>query len=149
MLQKFRKIFNKTPDTPKKKKKKNRKRRPIKCAVLTSPKDLAYLKRSRPKYADAQNKKEKSIRKRQQSPQKRQLESEHSPNENRPLQWRNLSHRRMKMWITAWSACTIYSQIDQKQLTWVQKVPKTVPFEVRQHATKLFHLPKLRIRCGC
>ena len=68
MFQKFREIFNGTLGTPQKKS--AWWRRPMKSAVLTSPKNVTYLKRNRPKYDDAQNKKEKSIEKRQQSPQK-------------------------------------------------------------------------------
>ena len=42
----------------------------MKSVVLTSPKNVAYLKRNQPKCDDEQNKKEKSIKKRQQPPQK-------------------------------------------------------------------------------
>ena len=68
MFQKFREIFNGTPTTPQKKS--ARGRRPMKSAMLTSPENVDYLKRNQPKYDDAQNKKEKSINKRQLSPHK-------------------------------------------------------------------------------
>ena len=42
----------------------------MKSAMLTSPENVDYLKRNQPKYDDAQNKKEKSINKRQLSPHK-------------------------------------------------------------------------------
>ena len=42
----------------------------MKSAELTSPKNIAYLKRNQPKYDDVQNKKENRIKKRQQSSQK-------------------------------------------------------------------------------
>ena len=38
--------------------------RPLKSAVLTSLKNVAYFKRNQLKYDDAQNKKEKNIKKR-------------------------------------------------------------------------------------
>ena len=68
MFQNVPEIFNGMLGTPQKKS--GRRRRPMKSAVLTSLRNAAYLKRNPPKYDGAQNKKEKSIRKRQQSPQK-------------------------------------------------------------------------------
>ena len=47
-----------------------RARWPMKSTVLTSPENVAYLKRNQPKYDDAQNKKMKNIKKRQQPPKK-------------------------------------------------------------------------------
>ena len=47
-----------------------RERRPTKSTVLTPPEKVAYLKRNQTRYDDAQNKKEKIIKKGQQSPQK-------------------------------------------------------------------------------
>ena len=42
----------------------------MKSAVLTSPENIAYLKKNQLKYDDVQNKKENRIKKRQQSSQK-------------------------------------------------------------------------------
>ena len=72
MFQKFREIFNGMPATLQKISSQGCK--PMKSAVLTSPKNVGYLKRSQPKYDDAQNKKEKSIKKRQHTPQKETAE---------------------------------------------------------------------------
>ena len=143
MFQKFRERFNGTPARPQKKS--ARMYRSMKSVVLTSPENVSHLKRKQPKCEDAQNKKEKIIKKRHQSPKKK------AAKRKKP---KRAACFNKEIMIVVGLRCgylhdlkaEITSQIDQEQLHQVQQVPQTVPFKVRLHGTKLFHVPKLRLR---
>ena len=133
MFPKFREIFNGTPATPLRKTAWGC--RSLKSAVLASPKTSRCVKQVGKKH-----------KKSQQPPRKRNSHKLNTDQTSRPLQWRNYSRRRMKMWISACKICLP---------NWPGATPssptsaKYRSFEVYQYDTKLFYVPKLQLRCQC
>ena len=141
MFQKFWEIFNGMPGTPQKKS--ARRRRPIKSVLLTSPKNVLYL-RETGRSMRMRKTRRKKHKKWQQSPQKETTAKRTQPKRAARfnevitvvVEWRCKHLRDLHAEFAA--KLTRNSSIEcnkcQKQ------------FEVHQHDTKLFCVPKLGLR---